>query len=113
MVKVFVHRIFHLIVLLGDDADGLFAAREILHQLDGFGSSHRDGNDHAGKQHGVAQRQYRECIGNLLLADTILVFRGEKRNEVGVGAKEVRHKKVVKSIHSINFRYMQLFHKPF
>ena len=72
-----------------DDANGFALAVVFLYQLNGPVASHRDRDDHVGKEHRVAEGQNRQLVGHLLVEADTLVFNGHDRDELAVGVYHI------------------------
>jgi hypothetical protein len=72
-IHVLGHRIVHPGLPLGQNADdGPLLGDGLLHKAYGLPSSHVDGDDRSGKEHGVPQGQNGDLVGKLLYELDIL-----------------------------------------
>ena len=84
LIQVVQHRVLHIGVDLGDDADGLAFPIIFLDQSDGLVAPHGDGDDDTGIQHRVAQRQNGQFLGHLLVLSEAFVLDSQHGDELGV-----------------------------
>ena len=80
-VDVLNARVFNRFVLLGNHADDLGSVVGILYQVDGLIPPGCDGDHHAGKKYGIAQRQDGKGFRQFLVVHFLLVFWGQQGYE--------------------------------
>ena len=85
LMEVIELRCLDILVFLRNYPDYFVAFVGFLYELNAFVATNGDRNNHSGKKHVVAQRQYRKLFREFLLVHVLLFLGGNEWNELSVG----------------------------